>query len=376
MTKLKILFLFSLFPFILHAQWIHEDLLSNPSLDSSHSNKFSFQADIIGFFKNNEYSTPFVKGETFPGIKFIPKLGYQLDNRFRFEIGSSGQYYSGDQEAFGKRLFNAVYIRMQYAISPNFNFIIGNYYGGVNHQLIEPLYRWEKHFIDSPESGLQLLYKDQKYFADLWVNWQRFIERNDPLQEVLTFGLSSSMKLSKAESNFQVEIPLQLVINHKGGQIDVSDSRNLVIGNLVTGVKSKYLIDHNFFDAIGLDFYFAGYYDKIPIKEIRPYDSGWGLYPVLSVEASGFKFMTGYWYAEHFYSVEGESLFASFNHLYADEKIPTRKIITNKLSYTRKLFNHLSMGLQAETYADIDRGKIDYSFGVHLKFDLPPIKWK
>lgn len=363
-------------PATISAQWMHKDLLTDPALDSTFSNKFLFEAEILGFFKNNEYSTPFVKGETFPGMQFIPRFGYQMEDKFRFELGSSGLYYSGDQQSFGKRLFNNVFVRMQYDISPNLHFLLGNYYGGVNHQLIEPLYRWELHMIDSPESGIQIIYKDKKFFLDTWLNWQRFIERDDPLQEVLTLGVSSSINVTPAKSNFSMSFPIQLVINHKGGQIDNSDKRNLMIGNLAGGVQLKYVLDHRFFDAVGVDFYAAAYYDHIPDSSIRPYDFGWGLYPVASVEASGFKFMTGFWRSDKFYSVDGEALFASFNNLYPGEKIQTRNIITNKLSYSRKLMSMLSVGTQLEFYTDLDRKKVDYSFGVHLRFDLNNIKWK
>ncbi len=375
--KLRFIILLSvLFPICLSAQWVHEDLLHKPALDTAYSNRISFEADILGFFKNNEYSTPFVKGETFPGMQFIPRIGYQIEDKFRFELGSSGLYYSGDQQSFGKRLFNNVHVRMQYEISPKLHFLLGNYYGGLNHKLIEPLYRWELHFVDAPESGIQIIYEDKKYFADVWLNWQRFIERDDPLQEVLTLGVSSSIKLNSPNQLFSATIPLQLIINHKGGQIDTSDKRNLVIGNLASGVQMKYLLDHRFFDAIGVDFYAAAYYDHIPDKDVRPYDFGWGLYPVVSVEASGFKFMTGYWRSDKFYAVDGESLFGSFDRLYPGEKIQKRNLITNKFSYTRRLMNMLSVGTQLELYSDLDRNKMDYSFGVHLRFDLNGLKWK
>lgn len=364
-----------MFPSIASAQWMHKDLFSNPKLDSTFSDKFFFEAEILGFFKNNEYSTPFVKGETFPGMKFIPRFGYQMGDKFRFELGSSGQYYSGDQQNFGKRLFSNVHVRMQYEISPNLHFLLGNYYGGVNHRLIEPLYRWELHLMDAPESGVQILYQDKKFFFDTWLNWQRFIEKDDPLQEVLTLGLSSAIKVTPEKSRFAVSLPVQLIINHKGGQIDNSDKRNLIIGNLATGVQIKYTFDDGFFDAVGADFYATAYYDHIPDETLRPYDLGWGIYPVASVEASGFQLMMGYWRAQKFYSVDGEPLFASFNNLYPDEKIKTRNIITNKISYTKRLMSMLSVGTQLEFYSDVDRKKVDYSFGVHLRFDLNNIKW-
>lgn len=375
--KIRLIILLLFFtPLYLSAQWVHEDLLTKPALDTAYNNKFSFDAEVIGFFKNNEYAAPFVKGETFPGMKFIPKFGYQIDNKFRFELGSSGLYYSGDQKSFGKRLFNAVHVRFQYDISPNLHFLLGNYHGGLNHKLIEALYRWEHHFVESPESGVQIIYQDKKYFADVWLNWQRFIERDDPFQEILTFGLSSSLKLTEPSNRLSLSIPLQLIINHRGGQIDTSGKRNLVVANLATGIQARYAVEHKFFDAVGFDLYGVGYYDHVPDKDVRPFDFGWGVYPVASVEASGFKFMMGYWQAEKFYSVDGEALFASFNDLYPDKQAKKRKLVTNKISYTRQLLDVLSVGTQLELYTDMDRKKVDYGFGVHMRFDLNAVKWK
>lgn len=375
--KIKLLSALLLFlPISISAQWMHEDLRVNPILDTSYNNKFFFDAEVIGFFKNNEYSTPFVKGETFPGVRFTPRFGYQKEDKFRIELGASGLYYSGDQKSFGERLFANVHIRMQYDISPKLHFLLGNYYGGLNHRLIEPLYRWERHMVDAPESGIQIMYEDKKYFADVWLNWQRFIERNDPLQEVLTFGISSSAKLTKPESRFSTVIPLQLVINHKGGQIDTSDERNLVIGNLATGIQTKYALDHKFFNAVGFDVYGAGYYDHVPDTNVRPYKSGWAVYPVASVDASGFKLMLGYWHSVKFYSIDGESLFCSFDNLYPGEKIGTRDLVTTKIAYSKQLMDKLSLGTQVEVYSDLNRKKHDFSFGIHLRFDLDNLKWK
>ncbi|MPL81253.1 hypothetical protein SDC9_27167 [bioreactor metagenome] len=50
-------------------------------------------------------------------------------------------------------------------MKPNFNLVFKNYYDGVNHWLIEPLYKWEKQLIDKPESGLQLVYEGKKSFV-------------------------------------------------------------------------------------------------------------------------------------------------------------------------------------------------------------------
>lgn len=353
----------------IHAQWIPDKLATSPVLSESDSDRMTIHANIVGFLKNNEYFSPIVKGETFPGISICPTVAYQLATSLRTEFGVTGLYYSGDQQKEGTYLFNGIFARLQYAIHPNLNLVFGNYYGGVNHRLIEPLYRWEKHLVDKPESGLQLIYEDKKYFADVWLNWQRFIQKGDSVPEALTFGVSTSMRLTKSYNPLKISIPLQLVIHHQGGQIDVSEEKMVVSGNLATGVCSEYSINHKLIKSIGANIYFVGYYDKLPDNGIRPYDKGWGIYPVLSVDASPFKAMVGYWHAKKFYSFEGEPLFASFNTDYPNDVLTNRSMLTCKASYSQQLHKIFSVGAQVETYSDLNRGKTDYSFGVYLRFN-------
>lgn len=352
-----------------YSQWTPDKLTTSPLLMESDSNRITVNADIIGFFKNNEYFSPIVKGETLPGISIRPTIAYQLGTNLKAELGMTSMYYSGDQQKDGTYLFNGIYAKLQYAVKPNFNLVFGNYYGGVNHRLIEPLYKWERQLIGKPESGLQLIYEDKKYFADVWLNWQRFIQKGDSVPEVLTFGVSSSITLTKSDNPLRISIPLQLVIYHQGGQIDVSEEKMIVSGNLAIGICSEYSINHKLIKSIGANIYLVGYYDKLPDNSIRPYDKGWGIYPVLTVDASPFKAMVGYWSAKKFYSFEGEPLFASFNTDYPNEVLRNRSMLTFKASYSQQLHKMFSLGGQIETYSDLNRGKTDYSFGVYLRFN-------
>lgn len=352
-----------------YSQWTPDKLTTSPFLIESDSNKITINADVVGFLKNNEYFSPIVKGETFPGIRIRPTVAYQVGTNLKAELGMTSLYYSGDQQKDGTYLFNGIFARLQYAIKPNFNLVFGNYYDGVNHRLIEPLYRWENQLINKPESGLQLIYEDQKYFADVWLNWQRFIQKGDSVPEVLTFGVSSSMRLTKSDNPLKISIPLQLVIHHQGGQIDVSEEKMIVSGNLATGICSEYSINHKLIKSIGANIYLVGYYDKLPDNSIRPYDKGWGIYPTFSIDASPFKALVGYWHAKKFYSFEGEPLFASFNTDYPDDVLTNRSMLTFKASYSQQLHKMFSVGVQAETYSDLNRGKTDYSFGVYLRFN-------
>jgi len=372
---ITLILLFTVLYFPVYSQWVPDVLTTPPALSDADSSKFSIYADVTGFFKNNEYFSPIVKGETFPGIKIMPKVAYQVDNRLRAEVGMTGLYYSGDQQKDGTYVFNGIYARLQYAIKPNFHLVFGNYYDGVNHRLIEPLYAWERQLINKPESGLQLIYEDKKYFADVWLNWQRFIQKGDSVPEVLTFGVSASMVLTKPESRLRLSVPLQLVIHHQGGQIDVSEEKMIVSGNLVTGLCADYQLGNRFLKSVGASLYVAGYYDKLPDNSVRPYTSGWGVYPVITADASPFRFMAGYWHASKFYSFEGEPLFASFNTSYPDEVLPTRNVVTMKASYSQQLHKMFGVGAQVETYSDLKSGKTDYSFGVYVRLNGELFSW-
>ena len=345
-------------------QWVPEMLRSSPSLSVADSNQLSLRMDMIGFFKNNEYFSPVADGQTLPGVSLLPVLGYQASDKFRAELGAYAVKHSGRAPLSDLQAF----VRLQYSITPNFHWIVGNIYGSVNHRLIEPLYQWERHYTSSPESGMQFVLHSDRWFADIWVDWQHFIERGDSLPEQLTFGASASYMLTEPGSKFSLTVPLQLLIFHQGGQIDVSDKPMIVLGNYATGLCSQIQIGRRI-QSVGLDMYVAGYLDRYSNEALRPYDNGWGIYPVLHINASPFKLSAGYWYAEKFYGFEGEPLFGSFNHFEPDQQIPKRNLLTLKLAFDKEIAKGIHIGAQIETYSDLNRGETDYSFGVNMLFN-------
>jgi len=351
-----------------HAQWFPYTLATTPALSEADSNKFTLRTDITGFFKNNEYFSPVAVGQTLPGVSILLTADYQISGKFRAEAGMYAVKYSGEDQFSNVQPF----IRMQYSITPNFNMIVGNLYGGVNHRLIEPLYQWERHFTDKPESGLQFVLHNDRWFADVWINWQHFIRRGSPLPEMLTFGVSTSYHLLRPSRRFGLNIPLQLLIHHTGGQIDTSSDPMIVLGNAATGICSKWKITDSWLRSVGLDIYLAGYYDRYPNEDLRPYKSSLGVYPVLRIDAMPFEMMAGYWQTKKYYSFMGEPLFGSFDPyhpLNPEKRLPERKMIAFKIAYNINLLKGVQLGTQVETYTDLLRNETDYSFGIHLRFN-------
>ena len=366
MRIFRILFIATLLQFYLfsvHAQWIPSSLFSSPVLSETDSGRLSIGADITGFFKNNEYFSPVAVGQTLPGVSMLLTLGYQISDKFKTEAGLYALKYSGEA-GLNEQLF----VRLQYAFTPNFHIVLGNLYGGVNHRLIEPLYQWERYLADPPESGLQLTLHNERWFTDVWVNWQHFIRRGSPLPEMLTFGTSASYQVLEPSNKFGLSIPMQLLIHHTGGQIDTSSDPMIVLGNAATGICAKWNINNFRVRWIGFDVYLAGYYDRYSNEELRPYKSGWGVYPVLHINAMPLEIMAGYWHAQNWYAFAGEPLFGSFDPYRPQNLLPDRKLLNLKLAYNRKLLQGVLIGTQIELYSDLKRKETDYSFGIFLRF--------
>ena len=345
----------------------HSSLLTPHSLLSkTDSGKISLNADLTGFFKNNEYFSPVAVGQTLPGTALNLALGYQVADKFKAGLGVYAVKYSGRNPLENLQPF----VRLQYAITPRFSMVMGNLFGGVNHRLIEPLYQWERHFTDNPESGLQFVLHADRWFADVWIDWQHFIQRGDPAPESLAFGTSLARELTGRDSRFSLTVPLQLLIYHQGGQIDTSDEPMIVLGNMATGLCSRLNTNHKRIRSVGFDLFLAGYWDRYSNETLRPFDKGWGIYPVLNMDMTPFKLMAGYWYADKFYAFEGESLFGSFDPFRPQKQLPTRNLLTFKFIFDQQLLNDVSICAQLETYTDLDRGETDYSFGVHLRVKM------
>ena len=320
---------------------------------------------MTGFFKNNEYFSPVAVGQTLPGVAATMAFAYQISDRFKAELGVYAVKYSGRNPLVNLQSF----VRLQYAITPSFSMVLGNLYGGVNHRLIEPLYQWERQYTANPESGLQFVFHTKRWFIDAWVDWENFIRRGDPVLEALTFGTSVKTILTDDNSRFSLSVPLQLLIHHHGGQIDTSDEPMIVLGNLATGLCTDLKTGDGWFRSVGLDLFVAGYWDRYSDEDLRPFDRGWGIYPVLHGNFSSIKCMIGYWYAEKFYAFQGEPLFGSFDPFNPLQQLPVRQLLTFKFAYEKQVLKGVSLGAYLETYSDLNLSQTDYSFGVHLRFN-------
>lgn len=283
--------------------------------------------NTLSFFRDNEFSTPAIKGYTLPGVRVQPKLVYYPLKNIKLELGAHVIRYWGAEKypnvafrdiATWKRsghqdaVHALPFFRAHVAMTKNLDVVLGNLYGGITHNIIEPLYTPELDLTADPEAGVQLLYHTPALDIDTWVNWESFIFRSDNHQEAFLFGLTSKVKLNNENSRFHFYIPIQALAHHKGGEIDTLETSTVrTMMNGAAGVGMRWNTGHKTLRRITLESFLLGYYQQK--GEEFPYSKGSAVYGHAAVDFPHFRIDGGYYHADRFLSVMGMPFYGSMS---------------------------------------------------------------
>jgi hypothetical protein len=379
----------------LSAQIAEEVYRSAYRIDSQHVNRLFVAIDNISFFKNNEYATVIVPGYTLPGFWLETKATYYPAKNMKLEGGvhsiwfwGAGKYpacaysdlsrWNGDESAHVVHVLP--YFRAQVALSKQVDIILGDLYGGANHNLIEPLYNPELNLTADPEAGLQLLWHTPRLDFDSWVDWTSFIYRSDTHQEVFTFGLSSRVKGNRPESRMHVYFPLQVLIQHRGGQIDATDLPVQTVLNGAMGIGLDWNFRRSGLKKINLECDVTGYSQHA--GNTWPLKRGYGIYTALSVDFLSFRVKSSYWQCDRFISIFGNPLYGAVSMSSPDACFIRPKMVSSGAEYTRSFAPGFALGVDFNLYYRLAghvndpatgvspvSAKINYDFGIYLRMN-------
>lgn len=347
---------------------VHIDLLlfeNSHRIDSASCGELRLNFDALCFFRDNEYKGCLSKGYTLPGYRLQPTVSYQPLKNLRVEVGVSMLHYwgankypnlnysdiatwKGDQTQTGFHLLP--FFNVQLAVSRNFNLILGNIYGGANHRLIEPLYNQENALSADPEMGVQMQWQTKPLDFDVWVNWESFIFDKDTHQEAFTFGLSTRFKANRPERRTHVYFPLQVVMQHRGGEINPDAEQRQVKTwmNAAAGVGVTIHTDNSILTRLNAEADVA-YYRQMT-GALLPFDNGKGVY--LKAEADIWRFCLrgAYWDSSKFISIFGNPLYGSVGIHNCDFQMQRNRTVCAQLSYAQELGKGFSWGVQADVF--------------------------
>ena len=327
------------------------------------SGKLQLHTYALGFSRNNEYFGRFADGYTLFGYEAMPWLSYQPDDRVRIW---AGLFVRDD---FGNRDFTTVQpvFRLQ-ARFDSLQVIFGTLQGSLNHQLIEPLYDFERVMLDRLEEGLQAIYHRERLWLDAWVDWERTIYEGDPFQEVVSGGLSARVDVVEKKKT-QLVLPLQGVVIHEGGQID-TDPRPLITRvNVGGGLELNREVGGGFLHRYSLQPYVVGFFDTS--NELRqPFKQGWGLYLNAAAYTKLGGIMLSYWQGDQYVPIKGAGIFSSYSTSYVDGgyKSAERQWLMLRLINEIPIGKHLTLSLRAEPFYDFGERQFDFSHGTFLNY--------
>lgn len=320
--------------------------------------------DVMPFIKNNEYFNPIVEGYTLFGYQFKPYLSLYPSEHLRIDAGA---YMLRD---FGGRRFRQIepYFMLKYNIS-HFSLIFGDVEGTLTHGLIEPLYDFERVIHNRMEEGLQMLWRSEKLHADVWLNWENFIQLGDHGQEIFNAGMSLSYEVVQS-GDLTLKVPVQAIARHHGGQINISNAPVYTVYNFAAGIDANYKIAAGdilkFLDA---EVYYSGYSGE-PLINITPFSAGHGFLGNLTAGTRYCDLILTYWYGHGFYAPIGTPVYQSVSFTYPLDNFSEtdRSLLFFRVAYERKLTERLSLAFRFEPVYDLINSHWDHSESLYLRF--------
>lgn len=322
------------------------------------------EIDNMDFFKDNEYAGSVMAGYSLPGLWLQPRLTYYPLDNIKLEAGihllkywGATKYpnmayvdiatWQGRQYQHGVHLLP--FFRAQVAVSEHLDIVFGNLYGGATHRLIDPLYAPELNLTADPEAGLQLLYHSRRFELDAWVNWQSFIFRQDVHQEAFTVGLSTRLRGGCESSGWQWYVPLQGLIQHRGGEIDTIFSGSVqTLMNGALGFGTVWHPKGAWLDEVGAEVDALGYYQQA--GSLWPFSSGTGVYAKAWADKAGFRLKASYFAGDKFISMYGLPFYGSVST--KEPGLTYRHPQTGYvgLEYTYRFGEGYAIGAEVEVY--------------------------
>ena len=349
----------------LTAQLPARDFATYHPLCDSCAGELAVRLASTSFFKNNEFEGRFADGFTGIGAFAKPVLAYQPSGATRLELGVLGRLYFG-QDRVGLTL---PIFRVQQRLAPGLELVFGTLYGTLDHGLREPLYRFDRVYLDPLEYGLQFLLRRPRLRGDLWVDWRTFIERADPFQEEFDLGWVGDWAAVDAGA-WRLRVPTQLLYRHKGGQVDRSPDPVLSVVNLAGGLAlerrlprgARLVVEPMAYRYLGLNLGERG-------VNARPFDEGWGAYAQARYEGPRLGGTLGYWRAERFIAPRGELLFLSVSESQPGFARARRELLTGKLSWRRQVSPGVRLVARAEAYLALGEAHFAHALGLYVLVD-------
>ncbi len=345
------------------AQLVERVCRTDYKISPERKGELLLELDNISFFKDNEFAGTVIKGYSLPGLWIQPKFVYYPLKNIKLEGGVhmlwfSGAYrypsvsyqdialWKGEQYQKGAHLLP--FFRAQISMK-SVDLILGNIYGGSNHGLIAPLYNPELNLTADPETGFRVLAGAPGSIWMLGLIGRVLSFGMILIEEAFTVGLSTRFKLNAPSSTFHCYIPLQILAQHRGGEIDtIRESSVQTLMNGAVGAGVTWNIDRRILKRVNVELDAAGYYQQK--GELWPYHKGIGVYSSAFVDLGNFRVKMGHWICNDFITMFGIPYFGTVSTKKEGITYDKPQTLLCSIEYSRMFGKHYALGLKADAY--------------------------
>ena len=272
---LRYLFLALFCPLFSYSAEVEECAVAD-SLAPEHERELRLLIDADAFIVDNEFEGSMATGYTLPGTWVQPRLSYDPLSSVHLELGLHTIFFNGATRypnfafhdiarwkgpQYRKGIHALPWFRADAAMGP-VSVTLGALHRQRSrhqslpcpsaHDLALPLYNPECLHSADPEMGAQVQLSLPHYGLDLWIDWQSFIYRQDIHQEAFTAGLTQQVNVKVPQGEgWGISLPVQLLFQHRGGEIDATDEGAQTLGNAGVGLRAEWLTGQRVLTQVG-----------------------------------------------------------------------------------------------------------------------------
>ena len=336
-------------------------------VDSAQTKTLGIELEALAFFKDNEFDGNVQRGYSLPGVRLQPRLTYTPIDEIKLELGLHATIYSGANKypcyVFhdiakwkGDQYQSGAHLLPFFRATARFKAItlaVGHIYGGATHGLIEPLYNPELILTDDPEMGFQMIVDTKRWHSDLWMNWQSYIFEESSHQEAFTVGWTQSINVwqrTREGRTHALNIPIQLTVQHRGGEQDNTHLGVQTIANGALGLAYGYQAPASRI-LTGIQAEATALYCLQQSGSLWPFKNGPALWVKASVDfIRDLRVTAGFFSAKDFCSLYGSQYFGTLSTKHAGGRFSSMNTGLLGVEYSRTFAKAYTVGAHLKAY--------------------------
>jgi hypothetical protein len=351
--------------FLLCINHTANNILGQSAVDTKpQSGDLSLRIKSINFIEDNEFYNPIVEGYTLLGFFIQPELIYTPSGKVSIRAGAHILKYYGT-EKFSQ--IRPVFSTSLY-FSEKTSLTLGTLSGPDKHHFLDPHFYDERLYNEYVEDGIQLTHVNDHIFTDAWISWENYIFKGDSTREQFTVGESFRYTSSPIADFIGIEVPVQLQLKHRGGQIsDYPEEVESVI-NAAAGLRVNFDLAEKRSGQAGIEY--LQFVNQLQAGDtISGISKGNASWIRLHYSYKTFQFATGYWHGHDFFAPNGNPIYGSVSDYQPGVVIHDRRLITTSMHLKFLPASSLELFFGVDLYYDIDRKRMDQTYALHLNFD-------